>query len=173
LQAPSAVDRFAFARYRDGVAKYLSAIDETATFNAINSDWSDRPPLLQLREEDRLRGADALRTLGVPAGARFVCLHTRDGGYSPSDEHYHSFRNAPTRPISRRSQHCTRAACTAFEWATQPCRGCRRPLAASITRILPAAEWLDVFLCAQCQFFVATRRAVPDLNGLWSAQRAR
>ena len=73
--------------------RYAVAIDSTATSPAIMTAWGDRPPLLMLDEEQRTRGIAALEKLGVPRDAWFVCVHSRDGAYSPADEHLHSYRN--------------------------------------------------------------------------------
>lgn len=56
------------------------------------------PAHLRFTAEERARGEAALRRVGVPAGAKYVCLAARDGAYhmkaAPSkDFSYHDFRN--------------------------------------------------------------------------------
>jgi len=59
----------------------------------IYSLWGNRTPLLRLTPADMQWGEEALRRLGVPANAWFVCVHVREGGFSPADEELHSHRN--------------------------------------------------------------------------------
>lgn len=147
--------RYRMARYRDDMSRYFSAIGETAVFNSIYSQWGERPPLLELSPGDRERGEAVLRRLGIPPGARFVCFHSRDAGYSPADEHLHSYRNASIESylpaIAALREHDLYAVRMGdpsmsrlptldgvVDYAHSPLR----------------SEWMDVFLCARCEFFL-------------------
>jgi putative glycosyltransferase (TIGR04372 family) len=148
-------NRFGFLRYRDDMARYFEAINETAAFNSIYSEWSKRPPLLKLDDTDARRGEAALRELGLPAGARFICFHSRDGGYSPGDEHWHSFRNAPIESylpaaaaLRAQGLHCIRMGDPTMP-RMSPTEGCIDYAHSSLK-----SDWLDVFLCARCEFFL-------------------
>jgi len=77
----------------DDLADYAFNITKSARAYVIQGQWGSRPPLLSLDESDRERGQRSLREMGLPDGAWFVCLHAREGGYSPGDEHRHSYRN--------------------------------------------------------------------------------
>jgi hypothetical protein len=84
--------RFPLVRYP--IDRYDVAIDETAACYDIYARWGTRAPVLSTAEApDPERGRRVLAELGVPRDAWFVCVLARDGGYSPGDEHLHSFRN--------------------------------------------------------------------------------
>ena len=149
------IGEIGFARYRADMRQYFTAIGETAKYNEIFSEWGKRAPLLELSAEDAERGEGALRQLGLPKGARFVCFHSRDAGYSPEDEHWHSYRNASIEnylpamvALYERGLYGMRmgdptmpampAAEGLIDYARSPLR----------------SDWMDVFLCARCEFFL-------------------
>lgn len=163
LQAPllcrllAPVGRYRFARYRGDMATYFSAIGETALFNAIYSEWGERPALLELSDMDRERGEAVLRQLGVPPQARFVCFHSRDGGYSPADEHLHSYRNASIESYLPAIAALRERGLYAFRMGDPS-----MPRLSVIEGVIDYAhsplrvDWMDVFLCARCEFFLGS-----------------
>lgn len=153
----SPLGRFRFARYRDDMSRYFTAIGETAYFNKIFSEWGERGPLLSLREGDIRRGEVNLRMLGLPDGARFVCLHCREPGYSPTDDHLHDYRNSNIESYLL-------AATALYERGLYSIRmgdPSSKPLPVTPGVIDYAhssarADWMDVFLCARCEFFIGS-----------------
>jgi putative glycosyltransferase (TIGR04372 family) len=148
-------NRFRFLHYREAIERYFTAMNETAAYNSIYSEWSGRPPLLKLDGSDSHRGEAALREFGLPAGARFICFHSRDGGYSPGDEHLHSYRNSPIESYlpaaaAMRAQglYCIRMGDPTMP-RMPPTVGCIDYAHSSLK-----SDWLDVFLCARCEFFL-------------------
>jgi putative glycosyltransferase (TIGR04372 family) len=140
---------------RFDTAKYATAIGGTAAYPAIQKQWGNRRPLLSLRDEDAIRGEECLRQLGIPRGAWFVCVHNREEGWSPADEHLHSYRNSKLasyvpamRAIVERGGWCVRvgdpsmsklpAMRNVVDYAHHPLR----------------ADWMDLVLCARCRFFL-------------------
>lgn len=59
----------------------------------INKLWGTRPPVLALSDDDLEFSKQQLARLGVPEDAWFVCVHAREGGFSPVDEVLHAHRN--------------------------------------------------------------------------------
>lgn len=59
----------------------------------VNRHWDGRPPILSLTSADEKYAAEAFATLGLPSDAWFVCVHAREGGFSPVDEEIHRHRN--------------------------------------------------------------------------------
>ena len=111
--------------------------------------------MLSLRQEDIARGEKRLLELGLPPGAWFVCVHSREGGYSPHDERIHSHRNSAIESyrmaieaIVDRGGWCIRVGDptmkkmppmqNAVDYAHSPLR----------------ADWMDLFLFARCRFFL-------------------
>ena len=86
------MSRFGFMRY--DISHYCRNISQAQDAYRVYADWGDRPPLLKLRAEDRQWGEVMLSKLGLPDHAWFVCVHAREGGFSPIDEMLHSYRNS-------------------------------------------------------------------------------
>jgi putative glycosyltransferase (TIGR04372 family) len=131
------------------------AVDETAKYPGTLARWGDRGPLLRLREEHRARGAAALRELGVPDRAWFVCVHAREGGYSPRDEYMHTYRNCEIdsyvpamAAIVARGGWCLRMG--------DPTMKPLAPMPGVIDYALSdrKSDWMDVYLGASCRFFL-------------------
>lgn len=144
-----------FSYLRPRLDPYLVAIDNTATCPAIQARWKDRGPLLSLSDDHRRRGEACLERLGVPGKAWFVCVHSREGGYSPRDEHLHTYRNSDIdsyvpamRAIVERGGYCVRMGDPTM-----------KPIACEPGIIDYAhsslkSDWMDLFLCARCRFFL-------------------
>jgi len=148
------------ARYTGKISQY-----KIRTFPAIQRAWGDRPPLLTLREADRERGWNCLQSLGVPEDAWFVCVHCREPGYlyphyaPEQSQAYHKIQHhrnvdiytylLTIQAITERGGWCIRMGAP----ATKPL-----PLMEKVIDYahLPAkSDWMDVFLCASCRFFLA------------------
>lgn len=61
---------------------------------SINSLWGSREPILKLTLEDEIYATEQLNKLGISKNAWYVCVHTREGGFSPIDEELHRHRNS-------------------------------------------------------------------------------
>ncbi len=84
---------------RHDVSRYVLAINKAQAAYRIYALWGDRPPLLTITEADERWGAQALRQLGLPDGAWFVCVHVRERGFSPVDEELHAHRNGDIEAV--------------------------------------------------------------------------
>jgi putative glycosyltransferase (TIGR04372 family) len=137
------------------VDRYVVAIGKTADFFLIQKQWSGNPPILSLTQEHVSRGECRLRELGVPPEAWFVCVHNREGKYSPHDEHLHSFRNGHIETYFM----AMRAITDQGGW-------CIRMGDPTMKNIVPMKnvidyahhplkeDWMDLFLAARCRFFL-------------------
>ena len=72
---------------------YAVCIEKRSPAFAIQSNSLDRP-LFELPMQWRERLSNYLLNKTGIKNAVYVCLHVREGGYSPWDEHLHFFRNA-------------------------------------------------------------------------------
>lgn len=135
---------------------YVTAMNDTATFSAIQAEYAGRPPLLKLTRRHQKEGAELLRRLGVPEGAWFVIVHCREGGYDSNDP-FHRGRNATLeayfpamRAIVERGGWCVRmgdptmtplpAMPGVIDYAHSPLR----------------SPEMDVFLCAEARFLLGS-----------------
>jgi putative glycosyltransferase (TIGR04372 family) len=124
---------------------------------AIESEWGERPPLFTLKPDHATQGEACLRAMGIPKGAWFVCIHVREGGYSPSDQAHHSYRDADIRnyqpaieEIVRRGGWCVRMG-DATMTPLPPMPGLVDYAGSPLK-----SDLMDVFLCARCRFFLGT-----------------
>ena len=119
--------------------------------------WGHRPPILKLTESHAARGEEALRKLGVPTGAWFVCVHSREPGYTPKSDPSFLHRNSSIdsyrlamQEIVARGGWCMRMGEPSSP-PLQPTQGVidyrHSPL---------RSDWMDVFLCARCRFFLGS-----------------
>ena len=83
---------------------YAVAMYETARVYAVNARWGDRPPLFTISNSDQLALQDFLTNVGLPSGSWFVCLHAREGGYSPVDEAIHGYRSISIQSYTKAVQ---------------------------------------------------------------------
>ena len=155
------------------IERYAVAIDSTAASPAIQAKWGSRPPMLMLDEKERMQGFEALEKLGIPRTGWFVCVHSRDGNYSPGDEHLHSYRNCKIgnyrlamNAIVERGGWCVRVGeptSIAFpdgerfiDYANSPQK----------------SEWMDIFLAANCHFFLGNSSGLFFLSMVFGRRSA-
>lgn len=147
-----------FLLMRYDVSHYLRRERGTQDVYRLNAKWQGRPPVLQLTPDDNAECSRALRALGIPEDAWFVCVHIREPGpSSPHDKVAHSYRDADPRSfipamqeIVRRGGWCIRMGNPTMsrlpelrgviDYAHHPIRSAR----------------LDVILCARARFFLGT-----------------
>src|SRR5579862_9223762 len=79
---------------------YAVAMYKTARAYEIYTKWGERPPLFELSAEDRQALEDYLKQAGAPPDAWYVCVHAREGGYSPEDESIHRYRSVDVASFS-------------------------------------------------------------------------
>jgi putative glycosyltransferase (TIGR04372 family) len=153
---------------RFDLSRYCVAINDTADFFKIQALWSDRLPLLKISTEDNIRGEKALADMGVQTGAWFVCVHSRDGGYSPSDEHVHSYRNSRFEDYLMAIDYISSlgGVCIAMGDSSM------RPIP-KIKNLIDYAhhsmrsDWLDLYLAANCCFFLGNSSGAFLMSSLF------
>lgn len=125
----------------------------------VRSRWIEegRAPLLTISDEDYVRGWNALKSFGMRKDDWFVCLHVREGGWNDLNSATEDFRNADIN-----TYHLAIKAITdAGGWVIRMGDPGMNPLP-SMSRVVDYAHsdakssWMDVFLCAQCRFFIGT-----------------
>ena len=159
---------YPWLRFR--ASRYAGTTRRTALCYATEAAWGDRPPLLELTPDHIARGETELHRLGLPEGAWFVCVHTREAGYSPADDAMHAYRNSPIESyrlameaVVARGGWCIRVGDASGAPMT--------PMAGVIDYAHSAArsDWMDVFLCAECRFFLGNSSGlfmVPTIFGV-------
>lgn len=143
---------------------YAVAIEQTAKAFAVNASWASRPPLFALSDDDRDHVAHYLKRMGLGDDDWFVCLHARTGGYSPSDEKFHTYRNVDINSFDKavasivaRGGWCIRVG--------DPSMPPYRPNAKVIDYALGAdkSPRLDIALLASCRFLLGSSSGMCNL----------
>lgn len=134
-----------------------AAINETAQYHKVQRAWAGRPPLLRITEGHRRAGLAQLARLGVPPGAEFVCFHSRGAGYSPSDDAVHAYRNCSIENYMPAVQELTKRGlwCIRMGHAAEKALG-RYENVIDYAHSELRSDWMDVFLCASCKFFLGS-----------------
>jgi len=146
---------------RFDAGRYVRKFDRNQDAYRIEAEWGVRAPLLKLTSEDGSWGDDMLRELGVPAGAWFVCVHAREGGFSPGDEELHGHRNASIENLIPAIEEIVRRG----GWVLRLGDPTMRPLPAMAQVIdyahhrLKSAR-LDVVLCARARFILGNTSGI-------------
>lgn len=127
-------------------------------------------PLFELSEQEVRRGRKALAAMGIPSGAWYVCLHVRSRGFKSAHEGLHDTLNADITTYD-----------SAIETIVQRGGWVIRMGDPSMPRLPPRngvvdyahgpqkADWMDVFLCGTCRFYIGTSSGlgyVPNLFGV-------
>jgi putative glycosyltransferase (TIGR04372 family) len=143
------------------IGHYMRNIGRTQAVYRVYRDWADRTPLLSLSHEDEAWAEDALRRLGIPADAWFVCIHVREAGFSLIDEELHSHRNADIDNTSSAAIEIIRMG----GWVVRlgdPTMKPMQPLPQSIDYAhhpMKSAR-LDVILCARARFILGNTSGI-------------
>jgi len=146
--------------------------NRTVLFPKIQSAWGDREPLLKLTNEDYERGWAALKKLGVPEGAWFVCVHNRESGFW-GDSKYQSCRNGDIRSyipamemIVERGGWCIRMG----DKTMTPLPPIRHVIDYALHEV--KSDWMDVFLCAACKCFLGSNSGLVCVSSVFGRPAA-
>lgn len=162
-----------FPYLRIDLAETVAVINQTATYPSVLARWGSRPPLLSLSDRHRNQGEACLKALGVPPGAWIVCVHAREGGYSPTDEHIHTHRNSDIddyRPameaIVEHGGWCLRMGDATMK-PLEPMPG-----VIDYANSSRKSDWMDIFLCARCRFFLGNTSGLCIVSTIFGVPSA-
>lgn len=141
--------------------------------SVVQKEWENRGlgPLLTLSDADRERGWKCLQEMGVPKGAWFVSLHVREGGFKrEGDGPYNRHRNANIETYVK----AVDAIVARGGWVVRMGEPSMRPIPARPQLVDYAhskfkSDWMELFLCSQCRFFLCSGGgifATPQLFGV-------
>lgn len=155
------------------ISHYGVRVNATSAYYEISTQWGERDPIIRLTDEHAARGRRVLESMGKPRDAWFVCFHAREGGFSQADEIIQSHRNSDVlRLIPAMEQVIARGG-----W-------CIRMGDPSMKRLHPTAQvidyahhsarsdWMDVFLCASCRFFVGNSSGLLIVSSIFGVPSA-
>jgi len=139
----------------------------------VQKQWEAeaRPPLLTRSPSDYERGWNCLQDLGVPKNAWFVCLHVREDGFRREGITTHRSADINTYSLAIES------IVARGGWVIRMGDTTMKPLppmkqAIDYARTDAKSDWMDVFLCTSCRFFLGSASGlacVPLVFGVPSA----
>jgi putative glycosyltransferase (TIGR04372 family) len=136
----------------------------------ISRAWEEAGggPLLELSEEEAERGKRAAAELGIPEGKWFVCLHVRSPGFKAYHEKLQEALNADVASYGMLIDAIIARGGIVVRMGDR-----------SMPRMAPRqglidyahsghkSDWLDIFLCANCRFYVGTSSGLAYVPGLF------
>ena len=153
---------------RHDISDYVLGIGQPARYCEVNAKWNKRPPLLKISKTHREIGEKALRIMGIPKGAWYVCVHARESGYSPKDEAVHDYRNCSIesmipamKEIVKRGGWCIRVGDSSMK-PIQKIPG----VIDYVHHSLMSPE-IDVFLCGTCNYFLGNTSGLFILSSVF------
>ena len=155
---------FHFVSFHDRTLNVLVA------HKVVNRQWEaeNHPPILTLTTEDYERGWNCLKSLGIPEGAWFVCLHVRGPGWRDEGSSSQNFRNCDIETYFSAIKTIVEAG----GWVVRigdPISMTPLPPMENVIDYAHSdakSDWMDVFCCAQCRFIVGTP------SGMWPISSA-
>jgi putative glycosyltransferase (TIGR04372 family) len=155
------------------VYRYACPIDDGADFPNILKMYekSGGLPLLSLNDFDYQRGQAILFKYGMPRDAWFVCVHCREESYISGEEQL--YRNADItnylpamEAIVERGGWIIRMG----DPGMTKIQTTKHIIDYAHSDIL--SEWMDVFLCATCKFFLGSASGLHALSSVFGIPSA-
>jgi putative glycosyltransferase (TIGR04372 family) len=137
--------------------RYAYALDGTVAFPKIQALWAARPPLLEINPDDKRRGEAFLAKIGLPPGAWFVCIHSREGGYthSTNDEDLGGYRNSRIESYLDAVDYVISRGGICFRMGDPTMvRLPEKPGLVDYAHHPDRSDWLDLYLSANCRLFL-------------------
>ncbi len=162
----SSMSRWGFMRH--DISHYARAFGKAQKAYRIYSEWNGRQPILRLTPEDDDWGKDMLRSLGLPEGAWFVCLHAREEGFSAVDEELHRHRNSSIENMLEAAQKITNAGGWIFRMGDPTMR-----TLPPMRKVIDYAhhelksDRLDIVLCAKARFFLGNTSGIAFVSSVF------
>lgn len=114
------------------------------------------PPHLKFTEDEYVRGMTAMRDMGVPPDAKFVCLIARDSAYLP-DLAYHGFRDTDIKTYELAALELAKRGYYVIRMGAKVAK----PMLQSHHLIDYASrgirsDFMDMYLMAHCEFCISS-----------------
>jgi len=148
------------------INRYASDVNTNVDYTKIQKEYWGRPPLLSLTELDYKRGWAALRELGIPHGAWFVCVHCREEGYVSGEGCTHRNANINNyflamEAIVERGGWVIRMGDPTMENIP------RMEHVIDYAHLDIKSDWMDIFLCASCKFLLGGASGLSSISSIF------
>lgn len=157
----------------DGVVALAGPMD----YARVLAEWGDREPLVALSDRQKQAGRAVMAQLGIPEDAWFVCMHVREGGYSPGDEVVHNYRNADITTYAQAAQEIAGRG----GWIVRMGDATMTPLSGERDDWPQTVDYAlsefksadaDVFLCANARFFLGNTSGLMLVSTIFGVPAA-
>lgn len=156
-----------YARFIDSVNRLFPGwekytLTELPSDRDTNGFYAKKGAHLFFTQEETERGEAALRNLGIPEGASYVCFHARDSAYldkiQPDTKwYYHNYEDVILENYLAAAQELTRRGYFVVRMGA----AVKKPFECDNPKVIDYAtngrnDFLDIYLCANCKFFLAS-----------------
>lgn len=124
-------------------------------------------PHVAFSADEEANGERVLRAMGIPAGARFVCLNVRDATFH-TQKGFTNYRNADIETYVEAAAELSRRGFYVLRMGKKV----GRPFASSEPRVIDYAttefrsDFMDLYLGAKCAFAVSTSSGWDNVPGI-------
>lgn len=133
----------------------------------VQKEWEKqkRKPLLKLEKAHLEMGCKALgKAMGLKDGDWFVCLHVREPGFHGDQKGmYQTTRNADIETYRRAVGEIVKAGGRVIRVGDPSMRSFSADGLYDYATSDLKSDWMDVFLCAACRFFLGTASGLAHL----------
>jgi putative glycosyltransferase (TIGR04372 family) len=167
----NALSLWPFLRYN--VSHFINNDKNCQLAYEINQKWGTRLPILTLTSEDETFAKTQLCLLGLPKEAWFVCVHAREGGFSPVDEVLHSHRNGKIENLLPAIQEIVKRG----GWVIRLGDPTMAPLK-KMDQVIDYAHHplrsarLDILLCAKARFILGNTSGIFLVGSIFGVPSA-
>ena len=121
-----------------------------------------RQPYLSFTDEEEAMGKEAMRKMGIPDDAPFICFHNRDNTYlntmyPKAEWRYHDYRDSDIHNYLPAMEEMTKRGYYALRMGAVV----KEKLITDNAQIIDYAtrfrtDFMDIYLSAKCRFFIAS-----------------
>ena len=134
------------------------------SFASVQNRWEEenRKPLLEISEKDKERGYKTLQKMGIPKDAWFVCIHARENGYHNHGKNLkNNWRNASIESFDQAIDSITSRGGWVIRLGDSSMSSYKKTdKFIDYANSEYKSDWMDVFLGAECKFFVASNSGI-------------
>ena len=128
---------------------------------------------LAFTDREVCRGTEELQAMGVPADASFVCFHARSPAYLERtfpgrDWEYHDYRDAKSESYDQAMEVLTKLGLFVLRMGAvvDEDLGSDDPRVVDYARGGHRSEFMDLFLCHKCLFFLGDSSGLADVPNI-------
>ena len=145
----------------------IHQIESTYHDRDVNNLLGAQPPHLAFTAEEEEKGRRLLSEMGIPGGARFICLNVRDGAFH-NQKQFTNYRNADVISYLLAAEELTRRGF----YVVRMGKKVEHQLESDNRKILDYAssafrnDFMDIYLGAKCFFSISTSSGWDAVPGV-------